>query len=186
MSFPNKWGKDCNSCLTWVPKNAGIYDNGDVYCTEIRVVVDPLKNYAHWCCEVRATQLEASFQTPEFLAQVAEREATLEAAHVLRCTVEIPQIVSDLNMRQTTLNKIVAKITGEEKVVAPELLTLVEAHQILNELGRRLDSKQRVSVVAQLKSDGKCTRCGGAGFADCWKYTGGVCYKCNGTGKADA
>lgn len=28
-----------------------------------------------------------------------------------------------------------------------------------------------------------CTRCGGAGGADAWAYTGWTCYKCGGTGK---
>ena len=31
--------------------------------------------------------------------------------------------------------------------------------------------------------DGKCDRCGGAGGADQWAYTGWTCYKCGGTGK---
>lgn len=32
-----------------------------------------------------------------------------------------------------------------------------------------------------------CPRCGGAGGAECWKYTGWTCYKCGGSGKvADA
>lgn len=31
-----------------------------------------------------------------------------------------------------------------------------------------------------------CDRCGGAGGAENWKYTGWTCYKCNGTGKMKA
>lgn len=31
--------------------------------------------------------------------------------------------------------------------------------------------------------DWNCPRCGGAGFAQKWQYTGGYCFECGGTGK---
>lgn len=34
-------------------------------------------------------------------------------------------------------------------------------------------------------ADYTCPRCGGAGGADCWAYTGYTCYKCGGSGRAD-
>jgi hypothetical protein len=42
----------------------------------------------------------------------------------------------------------------------------------------------RIASNKQLKADGKCTRCGGAGSSDKWIATGSVCFKCDGTGKA--
>ena len=41
----------------------------------------------------------------------------------------------------------------------------------------------RIAANKQLKADGKCTRCGGAGRSDNWIATGSVCFKCDGTGK---
>lgn len=41
----------------------------------------------------------------------------------------------------------------------------------------------RIASNKQLKEDGKCTRCGGAGRSDNWIATGSVCFKCDGTGK---
>ena len=31
--------------------------------------------------------------------------------------------------------------------------------------------------------DYTCTRCGGAGYSEAWRFTGMTCYKCGGTGK---
>lgn len=33
--------------------------------------------------------------------------------------------------------------------------------------------------------DYTCTRCGGAGYSEEWRFTGMTCYKCGGTGKQD-
>lgn len=41
----------------------------------------------------------------------------------------------------------------------------------------------RTETKKQLKAEGKCDRCGGAGRSDNWIATGSVCYKCNGTGR---
>jgi hypothetical protein len=62
-----------------------------------------------------------------------------------------------------------------------------EAVKAINDKRKTEFAKAKADRIAsnkQLKADGKCTRCGGAGSSDNWIATGSVCFKCDGTGKA--
>jgi hypothetical protein len=62
-----------------------------------------------------------------------------------------------------------------------------EAAKEINQKRKAEFAKAKADCIVsnkQLKADGKCTRCGGAGRSDNWIATGSVCFKCDGTGKA--
>jgi len=50
----------------------------------------------------------------------------------------------------------------------------------------RMQHDKMQEIKLNLKAQGLCVRCGGAGRSDMWKDTGYVCYQCEGTGKAKA
>tara|TARA_R110000868_G_C10666158_1_gene746204 strand:+ start:367 stop:777 length:411 start_codon:yes stop_codon:yes gene_type:complete len=60
----------------------------------------------------------------------------------------------------------------------------MKAHR--KEVGLHLEKMRNENIATnkELKAEGKCTRCGGAGRSDNWIATGSICFKCDGTGKA--
>lgn len=79
-----------------------------------------------------------------------------------------------------SLQAVITKMAGDKTLAE---LSLDEALAVRNELYARIHRKTRQKQLSEYKSNGICWRCGGAGKADKWMYTGYVCYQCGGTGK---
>jgi hypothetical protein len=120
----NKYSGKCGSCLQFVGAGEGIYEDGNVYCSEF-----------------------------------VEREGLTGIYYALCDTAYALELRGEPARKQQQ----------EERKK------------------RAVDFAQKEKEYKEnLKSQGLCVRCGGAGRSDMWKDTGYVCYKCEGTGKASA
>jgi hypothetical protein len=86
-----------------------------------------------------------------------------------------------LKARVRSLAQVIAKVTKTETNL--EDLNWVEASEVRNELQKRIQSKASAKRLDEFKASDTCSRCGGAGRADKWAYTGHTCYQCGGSGK---
>lgn len=184
MAFENYYAGECVSCFAHVPKRAGVYYYGHVFCSEPQSIQNPIDQIWEQVCAVYFEKRKAYFESPEVQAVIAEKQKAVEVFQE-ECRVEriaeIPELVAQLNMRPATLAKMIVEFAGAEVAISD--LTFQQSADVWNELQKRLDKKMHGSFVDEMKVKNICPRCSGHGVLEQWKFTGGVCYRCGGSGK---
>ena len=182
----NRYKGYCKSCGDFVPAESGEYDRGYTWCSEII----PWENHVGYVCEKTWNGLHIG---PWKSAALVRSEQWKEREEAIRAVQD--QIHSDLlagglvklaeDAKVRSLEQVITKVLGES-VSIPDM-TFNQSTEVRNELQERIyrkkRSKERQEELKEYKADNRCDRCGGAGQADKWAYTGKVCYKCGGTGK---
>lgn len=185
----NRYKGWCNSCSAFVPAGAGDYDIGHTWCTESVYFQSDMGNYVYYCLPTYNKTFGTSYALPEE-AQQAEWQKKQDAIKAVQAQVHsdllnggLVKIAEDAKVR--SLEQVITKVLGEN-VSIPDM-TFEQITEVRNELHERMyrkkRAKERQEELKDYKADNRCDRCGGAGQADKWAYTGKVCYKCGGTGK---
>jgi hypothetical protein len=152
----NRFPGPCAHCNTTVAANTGIYDYGTIYCTQTHM--DEAEQAWH---ETKARE-----------------EAELETA---QRTIIIPGCIANYGLTEKQVASLVSKVT-KKRTTSVDDLERAEVILFLGAMHKFNDRATRAAEVRELKSDGKCVRCSGAGGQDKWRDTGWVCYQCGGSG----
>jgi DnaJ-class molecular chaperone len=91
----------------------------------------------------------------------------------------VETLAVEANVR--SLEAVVVKVLGSAMALSE--MTFSEIASVRNELDRRIQAKKMKGIRQEWEREDKCPRCGGAGRADKWAFTGHVCFRCGGSGK---
>jgi hypothetical protein len=180
----NRYKGNCQFCQTFVPAEAGFYDNGMLTCTEY-ISSNRGDHYDYYCLPTYNALHGTNFATSEE-AQSLERQKREQAFTNGQEQVRQGLINGGLEALAATakvrsLTQVINKITGADIAIAD--LDFKQATSVRNELDKRIHAKNNAKVIDQFKTTNTCNRCGGAGRADKWVHTGSTCYQCGGSGK---
>lgn len=185
MSYPNRFKGDCSTCGTFVPAGAGIYEQGQLTCTDT-IGVDNGDRVTLWLCVPAFNWRHGTDFTDHNVAwqyETDRREAEqTEAREKVRANLvngELERLATEAKVR--SLAQVIAKVTGSERALAD--LDWEQACNVRGELRKRIERKLSANKLEEFKASNTCSRCGGAGRADKWAMTGYTCYQCGGTGK---
>ena len=153
-TFTNRYPGNCFNCGTHVAAGRGVYHYGDTYCTEAHMEQTIAENDAR--IDRQQTELD-------------ER----------RRTIFIPGFIAELNLSNDKVADLCVKVSGKTTIAD---MTTHELAALLDEFNKIKNRRDRAAEIRDLKRDGKCVRCGGAGRSSRWALTGFVCYDCNGSG----
>jgi hypothetical protein len=152
----NRYPGTCAHCQISVPANTGIYDYGTIYCTQTHM-----------------NDAEQAWHEKK-----AREDADLEIA---QRTIIIPGCIANYSLTVKQVAGLVSKVT-KKRTTSVDDLERAEVILFLGAMHKFNDRATRADEVRELKSDGKCVRCSGAGGADMWRDTGWTCYSCGGSG----
>lgn len=149
----NRFKGNCYGCGNFVAAGDGIYESGEVFCSEpvnVRDVPESMRaqfklTVKRWAvCWNRVNAiLGTEFESVE---QLREQQRAEDAANAP---------------------------TPEQIAANKERARLVMAE----------DRRQRRAELAEFKARNVCPRCHGAGGSDAWHHTGWTCNRCHGSGK---
>lgn len=185
MAFPNRYKGNCNTCGTFVPAGEGIYEQGMTTCTETIGITEGSMMTMWVCLPAYNAKFNTNHTTLEdaYEEKIAKREQAIATTQqdILEALINggLEDYAVKANVR--SLAQVISKVTGAEIAIAD--LNFDQATDVRNELQKRIERKNTSKVLDEFKATNTCNRCGGAGRADKWKYTGSVCYKCGGSGK---
>lgn len=149
----NRYKGFCYGCGDFVAAGEGIYEGGQVFCTE------PV----------------SSEDVPESLREKFRKT-------VKRFAVCWKRVNAILETDFATLEDLLRQQQEEYEAnrPTPEQIAAnkARAKQVMAE-----DRKQRRAELAEFKAKNICPRCHGAGGSDAWFATGWTCARCRGSGK---
>lgn len=180
----NRFKGDCFCCGKFVRAGEGEYEQGRLFCTQtVPVQLNPMEHI--WeCLPAFNTRFGVRYDLQEaYEFEFARRKLEMAEAHeVMRLNLVnggLEELASKARVR--SLAQVIAKVAKTESNL--EDLTFDEACLVRNELDKRIRAKSSAKRLNEFKASDTCSRCGGAGRADKWAYTGHTCYQCGGSGK---
>jgi hypothetical protein len=165
---------------------------GFIWCSEpVRDDEHPLRRGGYICESTwnRTYNNDGPWKSAELIMSekhAKQEEAIRETQRLVReelISGGLEKIAQEAKVR--SLEQVITKVLGES-VSIPDMSfdQIVSVRNELHErIWRKVRAKQRQEELKTYKADNTCSRCGGAGQADKWAYTGKVCYKCGGSGK---
>lgn len=178
----NRYKGECHYCYQFVGAGEGIYYNGWTLCSEL--VYSEQRNLTT-CLATYNRQSNTDFATSDE-ANAYERQVTdqrhaenREQVRLALVNGRIAQLATEANVR--SLEQVIIKVCGSDIPVAD--MTWEQATAMTAELHRRINRRDSAGKLKEAKRTNTCNRCGGAGQADKWAFTGYVCYDCGGSGK---
>jgi hypothetical protein len=149
----NRYAGNCYGCGDFVAAGQGIYESGEVFCSE-------------------PTSLE---DVPESLRQ----RFRLTVKRWATCWNRVNPI---LGTDFATLQELRDQQRAEYEASRPTA-EQIAANKERARLAMAEDRKQRRAELAEFKARDICPRCHGAGGSDAWHATGWTCARCHGSGK---
>ena len=149
----NRFKGFCHGCGDFVPAGEGIYEGGEVFCTE-----------------------------PVDLQQVPESLRDRYKLTVKRWAVCWKRVNAILGTDFATVEDLQQQQQAEYKANLPTAEEIA-ANKAASDLAEKEARKLRRAELKELKIKDICPRCHGAGGSDTWIHTGWTCHRCFGSGK---
>lgn len=184
----NRFKGDCRFCGQFVGAGKGFYEYGYVFCSDPVEYVKPESEYGHTtttCLHQYNLQTGESWESAHALHNHLREQDDIARAvfqeeyRLALVNGGVETLAVEANVR--SLEAVVVKVLGSAMALSE--MTFSEIASVRNELDRRIQAKRMKGVRQEWERQDKCPRCGGAGRADKWAFTGHVCFRCGGSGK---
>lgn len=149
----NRYKGTCYGCGVFVPAAAGLYESGEVFCTE-----------------------------PVSREDVPESLRDKFSLTVKRWAVCWSRVNAILGTEFANLEELRLQERAEHAANLPTPEQIAENRKRA-QLAMAEDRAQRRKDLQEYKDRNICPRCHGAGGSDAWLHTGWTCARCNGSGK---
>jgi DnaJ-class molecular chaperone len=166
----------------------GFYEMGYLFCSDPVEYVKPESEYGYTtttCLHQYNLQTGESWESAHALhSHLREQDDIARAVfqeeyRLALVNGGVETLAVEANVR--SLEAVVVKVLGSAMALSE--MTFSEIASVRNELDRRIQAKKMKGIRQEWEREDKCPRCGGAGRADKWAFTGHVCFRCGGSGK---